>query len=101
MSTDALFIPELATMGPLDGFSAQRTADDVLSVDIRGPQAVIRRIAARMMIGQLYAVLGTTPIKLLRFTVMNQASSDRLVFFAKFREREADGAGREVSTLAH
>ena len=41
-----------------------------------------------MMAGQLYATFGETPIKLLRYTVMNQGVPGRLVFDATYRVRQ-------------
>lgn len=95
--SDALFIPEISRFGELDRMTAQRSGTDELSVEMCGPQPLIRKIAARMMIGQLYAMLDNMPIKLLRFTVVNQGAPGRLVFSARFRPRDIESAARPRS----
>lgn len=89
--TAQLTIPAFAELGGLQQVSAVQTAPDRLSVQIQGEQPAIRKVASRMMAGQLYAFFGETPIKLLRYTVTNQGVPGRLVFDAIYRERQATG----------
>jgi hypothetical protein len=86
-----LTIPAFAELGGLERVCAVQTAPDRLSVQILGQQPAIRKVAARMMAGQLYAFFGETPIKLLRYTVTNQGVPGRLVFDAIYRVRASAG----------
>lgn len=89
--TGRLTIPAFAELGGLEQVCAVQTGPDRLSVQIEGAQPAIRKVASRMMAGQLYAFFGETPIKLLRYTVTNQGVPGRLVFDAIFRERAVQG----------
>jgi hypothetical protein len=86
-STERLTIPAFEELGVLGHVSAVRSGPDRLTVQIDAEKPAIRQAAARMMAGQLYATFGETPIKLLRYTVMNQGVPGRLVFDATYRVR--------------
>ena len=87
-STGRLTIPAFEELGGLQCMSAVQSGPDRLSVQIDAAQPAIRRAAARLMAGQLYATFGETPIKLLRYTVTNQGVPGRLVFDAVYRVRQ-------------
>ncbi|KQP17221.1 hypothetical protein [Pseudorhodoferax sp. Leaf265] len=86
--TERLTIPAFEELGGLDCMSVLHSGPDRLTVQIDAEKPAIRQAAARMMAGQLYATFGETPIKLLRYTVMNQGVPGRLVFDATYRVRQ-------------
>ncbi len=87
-STERLTIPAFEELGGLDRMSVVHSGPDRLTVQIDAERPAIRQAAARMMAGQLYATFNETPIKLLRYTVMNQGVPGRLVFDATYRVRQ-------------